>query len=282
MKLAPFGIVGQEVIKDPFEAAKHYLELRGKYDEVTGEELFKLLDEVGLGHEFFHEFMIELTKLEIKQTFSKDKLIVQAVDLLDSVTKSLNLIFERLVEFYGMYNPELVYKIDLDKFVKIKDLESRADDSMGYDIDEFDLETIKSNFEMLKKLYNQKESIEEYIGEIMEDVAPNLARLATPIIGAKLINIAGSLKRLAELPSSTIQVLGAEKALFRHLRSGAKPPKYGVILAHPLVQKAKDKGKIARMLAAKISIAARVDYFGNGEFVADKLLADLEAKIWKG
>ena len=279
MKLAPFGIVGQEVIKNPFEAAKHYLELEGRYNEVTGDELFRLLKENGLNEDFFHKFMIELTKLKIKQTFSKDKLIVQAVDLLDSVTKSLNLIFERLVEFYGMYNPELVYKIDLDKFVKIKNLEERADDSMGYDLDEFDLETIKENFEMLKKLYAQKESIEEYIGEVMEEVAPNLTKLATPIIGAKLINIAGSLKRLAELPSSTIQVLGAEKALFRHLRSGAKPPKYGVILAHPLVQKSKDKGKIARMLAAKISIAVRVDYFGNSEFIADKLLSELEAKI---
>ncbi len=273
MKMTPIGPVGSVWCKDPMECAKKFLEHEGE-ETLSGDELFEYLKSKGFDEEFFHKFMIALTKLKIKQTFSKDKLVVQAVDLWDSITKSLNLIFERLVEFYGLYNPEKVYKIDLDEFIKIKDLKEREKDSMGYD---FDISIIEENFELLKKLYKEKESIEKYIEKLMNEVAPNLAKLATPMIGAKLINMAGSLKRLAELPASTIQVLGAEKALFRHLRTGAKPPKYGVILAHPLVQKAKKKGKMARMLAAKISIAARVDYFG-GEFIADKLLAELEAR----
>ncbi len=273
MKLTPIGPVGSVWCKEPVECAKKFLEHEGE-ETLAGEELFEYLQSKGFDEEFFHKFMLALTKLKIKQTFSKDKLIVQAVDLWDSITKSLNLIFERLVEFYGLYNPEKVYKIDLEDFIKIKDLKERAKDSMGYD---FEIDIIEENFELLKQLYKEKESIEKYIEKLMNEVAPNLAKLATPMIGAKLINMAGSLKHLAELPASTIQVLGAEKALFRHLRTGAKPPKYGVILAHPLVQKAKDKGKMARMLAAKIAIAVKVDYFG-GEFIADKLLAELEAR----
>jgi len=98
------------------------------------------------------------------------------------------------------------------------------------------------------------------------------------MLGARLISIAGSLERLARLPSSTIQILGAEKALFRHLRSGAKPPKHGVILQHPIVSGAKNKGRAARKLASKTAIAAKMDFYGNRD-ISKKLKEDLEAKM---
>ncbi|MBI5391799.1 ATP-binding protein, partial [Candidatus Woesearchaeota archaeon] len=94
-------------------------------------------------------------------------------------------------------------------------------------------------------------------------LCPNLSTTATSLIGARLISHAGSLKRLAELPSSTVQVLGAEKSLFRHLKTGSKPPRFGVLFQHPLVAEAAEnlKGKTARKLASKISIAVKQDYF---------------------
>ena len=97
----------------------------------------------------------------------------------------------------------------------------------------------------------------------MESIAPNLKLLVGSSLGAKLIAHAGGLKRLATYPSSTVQIMGAEKALFRHLKSGDRPPKYGLIYQHPQVRGSKwwNRGKIARMLASRISLAARKDVF---------------------
>ena len=97
----------------------------------------------------------------------------------------------------------------------------------------------------------------------MQSVAPNLRLLVGSTLGAKLISHAGGIKRLALYPSSTVQIMGAEKALFRHLKSGDRPPKYGLIYQHPQVRGAKwwNRGKIARMLAGKISLAVRRDVF---------------------
>jgi nucleolar protein 56 len=108
-------------------------------------------------------------------------------------------------------------------------------------------------------------------------VAPNLAFIAGPVLGAKLIEKAGSLKRLGMIPSSTIQVLGAEKAMFRALKSNARPPKHGLVYQHPYVNSAaRDKrGSRARSLAAKIAIAARADVF-SGDFIAKALVSQLK------
>ena len=107
-----------------------------------------------------------------------------------------------------------------------------------------------------------------YIGDLgskMESIAPNLRLLVGSSLGAKLISHAGGLKRLASYPSSTVQIMGAEKALFRHLKSGDRPPKYGLIFQHPQVRGSKwwNRGKIARLLAGRISLAARKDVFTN-------------------
>ncbi|MFC1801226.1 C/D box methylation guide ribonucleoprotein complex aNOP56 subunit, partial [Nanoarchaeota archaeon] len=107
---------------------------------------------------------------------------------------------------------------------------------------------------------------------------PNLLELCGSTIGSGLIELAGSLKRLATFPSSTVQLLGAEKALFRHIRTGARSPKHGLILQHPLVQNAKEKGKAARALADKISLASRLDFF-KGEFKAKEMRKELEKKF---
>jgi nucleolar protein 56 len=113
------------------------------------------------------------------------------------------------------------------------------------------------------EMQKTRKNLEEYVDFKMQDIAPNLRLLVGSSLAAKLISHAGGLKRLAVYPSSTVQIMGAEKALFRHLKSGDRPPKYGLIYQHPQVRGAKwwNRGKIARMLAGMISHAARRDVF---------------------
>ena len=131
------------------------------------------------------------------------------------------------------------------------------------DIDPKDLEIMNSYAKSIYELQKSRKNIEEYIDTKMESIAPNLKLLVGPTLGAKLISHAGGLKRLAMYPSSTVQIMGAEKALFRHLKSGDRPPKYGLIYQHPQVRGAKwwNRGKVARMLAGMISLAVRRDVF---------------------
>src|SRR5919201_1312843 len=136
---------------------------------------------------------------------------------------------------------------------------------------------------ILKKMANEflsqselRRIIADYIESTMELMAPNVKQILTALVGARLISKAGSLTRLAFFSASTIQVLGAEKALFRALKSGARPPKHGLLFQHPMVHSAPkwQRGKIARAVASKVAIAARVDLYrhsGKDESILSKL-----------
>jgi nucleolar protein 56 len=148
---------------------------------------------------------------------------------------------------------------------------------MGADLDYKDIKPIMNLAESAKALYQLRDTHEQYLDALMKEYCPNVHALAGTLITAKLIAHAGGLMDLAKMPASTVQLLGAEKALFRHLKTGARPPKYGVIFQHPLISKARreDKGRASRALADKISIAARVDAF-EGKFIGDRLKQELE------
>jgi nucleolar protein 56 len=122
--------------------------------------------------------------------------------------------------------------------------------------------------------------METYLDQTMEEVAPNTKAIVGALLGARMIAIAGGLMNLAKRPASTMQVLGAEKALFRSIKTGARPPKHGLIFQHTLIHDAKrwQRGKIARAIAGKLAIAVRTDAFG-GEYVGDKLKADMNRRI---
>jgi nucleolar protein 56 len=134
--------------------------------------------------------------------------------------------------------------------------------------------------EEVQKLKKLRSLLEEYLDAQMEEVAPNLRALIGPLLGAKLISEAKGLEPLARMPGSRIQVLGARKALLRHLREGSPPPKYGLLFQHPWIKKAPwwQRGKIARSLAAKVAIAARLDAY-SGEFLGDRLAADVQRRV---
>ncbi|MCX6803573.1 MAG: hypothetical protein NTY48_03300 [Candidatus Diapherotrites archaeon] len=142
----------------------------------------------------------------------------------------------------------------------------------------------KNAFEELEqntsKIEEEKKALTEFIEKEMTSEFPNFSALATPVLGAKLLASAGSKKRLCFMPASTIQVLGAEKALFAHMRNNAKSPKHGHLFNHPLMQKLPRfrRGKVARIIAGKLSIALKQDYFG-GENTSSKVMKELAEKI---
>ncbi len=244
---------------------------------------------------YFDEFRnntILLAKKKVKQAFARDSLLMQAASHLSELDKSINTLVKRCREWYELYNPETSREIeDNEKFVSeilhkskrelLEKINVKHDESMGAEIHKDDLTQILEIAKQVKELIALKQSQTRYIEKVMAELCPNVQAVAGTGIGAKLMVLSGSLKRMSELPASTIQMLGAEKALFRHIRNKkALPPKYGVLHEHPLIAaaKKKDHGRIARALADKISIAAKVDYF-KGKFIGEQLKAGLEKKF---
>ncbi len=250
---------------------------------------------------------MELAKLRIKGAVEKRDLIVaQGIQTLDSLDQTVNLFMGRLREWYGVYVPELdrliekhetyarlVIKLGEKENYTLEALEKEnlpkeraqfvakaAESSMGADLAEDDLEQIQTLAKDILEFYDLRKSMEDYVDKAMEEVAPNVRVVAGALLGARLIALAGSLQNLAIRPASTIQVLGAEKALFRSLKTGARPPKHGLIFQHTLLHDAKrwQRGKIARVIAGKLAIAARADAFG-GHFIGDELKAEINKRI---
>lgn len=216
-----------------------------------------------------------------KSSEKKDKLIVESVRALDEVDQVLNVLCERLREWYSYSRPDLDKKIqDNHTYAKTVYQGVAERDSMGAPLDTRDEGTVSEFARTIVDLFEEKKKLETYITEETQKIAPNLSSLLGSILSARLMSSIGGLEELARLPSSTIQVLGAEKALFRHLRTGARPPKHGLIFQHPLVNKAprKLRGKISRSLAAKIAILSRVDCYSS-EFVADEVEEKLRERI---
>ena len=218
----------------------------------------------------------------LKRIEPLDFLVIQSINGIDELDKIINMLSTRLREWFSLYNPELSKKISNNEHFAKEVLKlEKKENSIGMKISKTDLEPMKSLANSVLNMYSLKLSQENYLETLMTSNYPNLSAVATPLIGARLISYSGSMKRLINFPSSTIQTLGAEKAMFRHLKSSSKPPKYGIIILHPYVNDAKklDRGKIARTLASKIIIAAKIDYFGGDSHIGYQIKEDLEKSI---
>ncbi|MBT4445748.1 hypothetical protein HOA92_01675 [archaeon] len=239
----------------------------------------------------FRDQNILLTKQQIKDSVNNDDLIVQTVSNMSELDITANTLSKRLREWFSLILPELDKGVpDHEKFAELvatknkkellKELEIKKDESMGADLEKVDIEEMKLLATQILGLYKLRDTHELYLEKIMKEYCPNFHAVAGTNIGAKLFEHGKSLKRLACLPASTIQLLGAEKALFRHIKTGSKSPKYGIIYTHYLVQKAKrkDKGMVARAVANKLSIALRIDFF-QGDFIGDDIRDKLEKKF---
>ncbi|KAJ2016617.1 Nucleolar protein 58 [Coemansia sp. S610] len=239
--------------------------------------------ELGLSH--------SLSRYKLK--FSPDKvdtMIVQAISLLDDLDKELNTYAMRVKEWYGWHFPEMAKIInDNQAYAKLikkagfrnnigatdlgeilpeeleAEIKEAAEISMGTEISDEDLLNITALCDQVISITEYRAQLYEYLKNRMFAIAPNLTALVGELVGARLIAHAGSLMTLAKYPASTIQILGAEKALFRALKTKHDTPKYGLIYHASLVGQAgpKAKGKIARLTATKTSIAVRVDALGD-------------------
>ena len=247
-------------------------------------------EQYGFSGELMHSVMLKLAKLRTSEPIPRDKSLVQAIRHLDDLIVSCNLLNERLHEWYGLHFPELGDHAKDRRYCElivkhgnregiIKELNLDVE-SIGSEMNDIDMRTIAALAETLCGIYDDRERTESYISDLSNEVAPNMCVLVGPSLAARLISSAGGLDRLASLPSSTLQLLGAEKAMFRHLRSGKKPPKHGIIFQHPEIHRAPywQRGNISRALAGKTLIAAKVDRY-DGEFIGDALLAEFNKKV---
>ncbi|GMS78033.1 hypothetical protein PENTCL1PPCAC_208, partial [Pristionchus entomophagus] len=240
-----------------------------------------------------------------------DNMIIQSIALLDMLDKDINLFGMRIREWYSYHFPEL-FKVVPDQYKYIKcavtilDRNKIADDeemsaklaaivdgdedkvaeileaartSMGMDISDLDLMNIERFATRVASLSEYRQRLHEYIKDRMGACAPSLCALIGEQVGARLISHAGSLTNLAKYPASTVQILGAEKALFRALKSRTNTPKYGLLFHSSFIGRAsaKNKGRISRFIANKCTIASRIDCFSEvpvstyGEFLREQV-----------
>lgn len=230
-----------------------------------------------------------ITRERIAQSITPDHFIIQAIACYHEQEHAIERFTARLRDFLKLYDPERVQTktkpeeiaAEVDAITSTES-ESQQKIRMGGHFDEVDYSYLATLGKQLSQEIKNQEQTVQYLTKRLETIAPNTLLLAGPLITATLLRKSGGLRRLSLMPASTIQVLGAEKALFRHLRTRARSPKYGILYIHPQVQDTSDrhKGKVARFIADQLSIAAKVDYY-NGEYVGDMLKKKIDTKVKK-
>jgi len=254
------------------------------------------------------EFALKWSSIRVREASEQlDLHISQSINALDEIDKILNTVGTRMREWYGLHFPELdnllqnittyaniVSKVGKREEItveflqtleipnnKIEIIQMTANRSKGGKITEENLLILQSLANEVISLAQIRKTLEDHIDITMEIIAPNLKELLTATVGARLIAKAGSLKRLASLSSSTIQILGAEKALFRTLKTGANPPKHGLLFQHPVIHSAPkwQRGKLARAISSKAAIAARVDLYSRNPESSNALASKLNDRI---
>jgi nucleolar protein 56 len=257
--------------------------------------------------DIIREFAMRRGEERIREKSARlDQQVIQSIAAVDELDRNVNIMCARVREWFGLHFPELDSLVEdplsycrlvvelgkrsnftEDRLKHIMGLSSdkgsriaaAAERSRGGELSEEDLEPLKELAEGALSLAKLRDRIMRHVEKNMKRIAPNVTAIAGAAIGARLIARAGGMERLARLPSSTIQVLGAEKALFRALKSGGRPPKHGIIFQHNLIHSAQpwQRGKVARALASKIALAARVDFF-RGE-IDEELAKQTQVKV---
>lgn len=251
------------------------------------------------------DFALALSASKVTEVSqSPDLHVIQAINALDELDVMINGLSSRLREWYGLHFPELDNIIDsINGYAQIVIAGNRANltdkvyqdagfpdskvqmlsviqqKSKGGDISPENLAIVQSIAKQILDMTKTRNAIEAHIEAQMKSIAPNVAAILGTAVGARILAKAGSIKKMATLPASTIQVLGAEKALFRALKTGTQPPKHGILFQHPIVHAAPrwQRGKMARAIASKAAIAARVDVYGAG--LNQTLLEKLNVRV---
>jgi nucleolar protein 56 len=226
------------------------LQQLGTYTD--GEPFFKTITinpkDYGFSQDLFHDASLLLAQQRVdEQLQSEDLQLIQMVNALDDLIQTANLLSERLSCWLLLPTPKKKVKPFEKTLAAVNDEIQRLQDQIEID---------------------------------MKTIAPNTSKIIGPLIGARLIALAGGMQRMAMLPASTVQILGAEKALFRFKKEGGRPPKHGVIFQHPLINRGQktERGRIARLLANKISTAMKADVFTKRD-IADELQQDIDIRL---
>jgi nucleolar protein 56 len=227
----------------------------------------------GYGRDLLREACILLARTTIREAQAeRSQRMGEVVGALEDYLKIQNLLLERLRGWYGFFSLDSVDDDALPSRVRTLAIGAKP-------LDAAEKEALTHLADALERVDAARTHLEEYINAAISHIAPNVSALVGPGIAARLVAQAGSIERLATFPAGTIQVLGAERALFRHLKDGTPPPKHGIIFQHELLNTApKDKrGKLARLLATRIATAAKADAFTKNT-IAEELLTDLRGK----
>lgn len=206
------------------------------------------------------EYALSLAKRKLEEFSGAEQDLLMAMQALDGMSQAINLLDERLYEWSRLHRQEIVHGRSLAEGL-------REDRNMG------------RLAEAIMDLRESRQALENVVSDAVQSLAPNLSLLAGPILAARLVSRAGGLSRLAGMPSSRLQVMGAEKSLFKHLKGHAPSPKHGIIYRHPAVvgSPRRLRGRAARSLAAKLAIAARLD--ANGAGLSQDLEEALAARL---
>jgi nucleolar protein 56 len=295
-----FGI--KTKITHPLPAAQY---VRSHYDGLA--KRFTEISSIAMSKQHKVDIAILLMKEQLRRASEKkDLLVIQSVESLDEINKTLNLLVSRLREWNGLTFPELNRQIsDHEQLARIianlgsrdsmtaksltevkipeskaKRIAELAQQSIGAQLSSEDILPIQQLAQAILDMYQQRKNNEKYLEKTMKEIAPNMTNLIGAHISARLISLARGLDRLALMPSSTMQILGAEKALFRSKKSGSRPPKHGIIYQVSDIHEARrwQRGKISRLVAGKLSIAARVDAY-LGKLMEGDLSADMRKRI---
>lgn len=290
-KFSDLDVVVSPKVQELFRSVRCYMDELLESTRLSNSDIRSM--QLGLSH--------SLSRYKLKFSADKvDTMVIQAIGLLDELDKEINTYAMRIKEWYGWHFPEMqaivpdnvhyanvvlkcgfrnnIANVDLSEILEDETVENSVKEaaivSMGTEISDMDIIHIKSLAEQVLSMTEYRAQLFEYLKNRMNAIAPNLTILVGEIVGARLIAHAGSLVNLAKFPASTIQLLGAEKALFRALKTKHDTPKYGLIFHASLIGSAqpKHKGKVSRVLAAKAALAVRVDALTedvNGDGLVD-------------
>ncbi len=225
------------------------------------------------------EITIAFAREQVSVSAPDDSEALHAIRALDDVNEILNTLSERLSDWYSCYEWDREGGVERAEESEGEGAVSGSDGLAGVVMGRGDLPPVMRNFARnLTELHESRTMLIDHIGGEMTRIAPNLTNLAGALVAARLMGLAGGLRKLCMMPASRIQILGANRAMFRHLR-GASAPKHGIIFQHPCIHRAprRLRGRIARAFASKLAIAARIDYYGGG--VRGELASELEARI---
>jgi nucleolar protein 56 len=203
-----------------------------------------------------HEVTLRATREAVRERErADDAQLVHAVRAMDDAERTANELAERVVEWAGTLFEDVGTGVDAARTLADREPSTPVETR------------VVSMARRVADLADERAALRTFIETRAPDVAPNLSEMAGPVLGARLLALAGGLESLAKMPSGTVQVLGAEDALFAHLAGRGPSPKHGVIYTHEFVRGTRpaDRGSAARALAGKLTLAARVDHY-SGEY----------------